>query len=119
MRGYTLDEKRRPTFRYSFQNVAIEDTPIAVAGEVDPFFRRTVTVNAEQPPDNLWFRAWSGSKVEEQGGGVFLADGKVKLRFELPGGARPVLRQSGGGTELLVPIPFVGNEARIVEEITW
>jgi len=119
MRGYTLDEKRRPIFRYSFQNLAIEDAPIPVPGEIDPFFRRAVTLKAEQPPDNLWFRAWSGSKVEQQRGGVFLADGKVKLHFELPGGGRPVVRQSVGVTELLVPVPFAGKEARFVEEITW
>jgi len=56
------------------------------------------------PEDNLWFRAWAGSKVEPQGGGVFLADGKVKLRFEVPDGGQPLVRQSGSGAELLVPI---------------
>src|SRR5258706_3780250 len=40
LRGYTLEQQRRPTFRYSFESFEIEDAPIPVPGEVDPFFRR-------------------------------------------------------------------------------
>jgi hypothetical protein len=118
LRGYVLDEQRRPAFRYSFQNVEIEDAPVPVVGEVDPFLRRQVTVRAEEPKGNLWFRAWVGERIENQGAGAFLADGKVKLRFEL-GGVKPLVRDSDGRSELLVPVRFNGKEARFVEEIIW
>lgn len=119
MHGYTFDQKRRPSFRYSFQNVEIEDTVLPMPGEIDSLFRRTIVLHSEQTARNLWFRAWSGAKVEEEGNGVFLADGKVRLKFEIAGGGRPIVRQSGGHTELLVPVSFIAKEARLVEEITW
>jgi hypothetical protein len=118
MRGYRLDAKRRPTFLYSYQRIQIEDQPAAVPGELDPGLRRTLTFHADQPVETLWFRAWAGAKIKPQGGG-YLADGKVKLQFTLSGEAKPLLRESGGHSELLVPITFSGKEASIVEDINW
>ena len=40
------------------------------------------------------------------------------LRLKFPG-AKPVIRNSEGQAELLVPITFAGKEAKLVEEITW
>jgi len=119
LHGYTFDKKRNPAFRYSYQGFNIEDAPVTMPGEVDPYFRRTITVTSDQPTDQLWFRAWSGAKIEEQSGGVFIADGKLRLQFKLPTGSKPLIRQSGGHSELLVPVRFEGKTAQIVEEITW
>jgi len=118
MRGYRLDAKRRPTFLYSYERVQIEDQPVAVPGELDPGLRRTLKLHADQPVETLWFRAWAGAKIEPQGGG-YLADGKVRLQFTLSGGAKPLLRQSGGHSELLAPVAFHDKEASIVEDISW
>ena len=91
---------------------------MAVPGEPDPGLRRTLTLLADQPVETLWFRAWASARIEPQGGG-YLADGKVKLQFTLTGGAKPLLRQSGDHSELLVPVTFSGKEASIVEDINW
>jgi hypothetical protein len=117
MRGYSLDEKQRPAFRYSFGQVQIEDYPVAVGDESDAFFLRTLTLRSEQPIDNLWFRAWAGSSIEEKPAGTFIADGKVKFKFSSAG--KTVLRQTERQSELLVPVVFKGREAKIVEEIIW
>ena len=119
MRGYQLDSKRRPAFLYSFQNIQIEDYPVAVSGELEPSLRRTLTLQAEQPVRDLWFRAWTGTKIEAQRDGSFLADGNIKLQFQLTSALKPTVRQVQGKTELLVPVAFNGTEARIVEEIVW
>ncbi|HEY2952941.1 MAG TPA: PA14 domain-containing protein [Verrucomicrobiae bacterium] len=118
MRGYALDDKQRPAFRYSYQGVQIEDDPIAVPGDNDAFFRRTLTLQGGRPLPNLWFRAWAG-KVEANGDGSFLAEGKVKLRFRVDGTAKPVVRSSAGKSELLVPVTLTGRPVTIVEEIIW
>jgi len=118
MRGYRLDAKRRPTFLYSCANIQIEDYPIAVSGVLDASLRRTLTVQADHAVEKLWFRAWSGAKVEAQSDGSFLADGKVKLSFPT-GATKPIIRQSDGKSELLVPVAFSGNQAKIVEEVIW
>ncbi|MBU6398685.1 MAG: cytochrome c1 [Verrucomicrobia bacterium] len=121
MRGYQLEleGERRPTFRYTFGRIRIQDFPEAVPGELDAALRRTLTFQADPPPDHLWFRAWAGSSVDAKPDGSYLADGKVKLRFDLAGGPPPRIRREHGRTELLVPVTFSGNAARIVENIVW
>jgi hypothetical protein len=118
MRGYSLDDRQRPAFRYSFRDVQIEDDPIAVPSDGDAFFRRTLTLRSGKPIPNLWFRAWAG-KVEASADGSFLADGKVKLRFTGNGTGKPVVRSNAGRTELLVPVTSTDQSVRIVEEIIW
>ena len=119
MGGYTLDSQQRPTFLYSSADFSVEDQPLPVSGDLESSFRRTIRLTATRPASDLWFRAWVGSTVELQKAGQYLADGKIQLRFTLGGGARPVIRQSGGKTELLVPVTFEGNTAQIIEEIQW
>ena len=115
-KGYTLDEKQRPTFRYTFGDVAVEDFPLAVPGDGDATFRRTLTLRATKPVANLFFRAAIGTKIEAQADGAFLVDDKVRLKFT---GAKAEVRKRGDKTELLVPVTFNGKEARLVEEILW
>ena len=64
MRGYHLDEQRRPAFRYIFKDFEVEDYPVAVGEEVDPFLRRTLTLRTTLRAANLWFRAATGGKIE-------------------------------------------------------
>ena len=114
-KGYTLDERQRPSFRYAFGQIEFDDVPIPVPGEVDAGFRRTLTLRAPSPVSNLYFRAAVG-KIEEKPDGSFLVDEKVRLRFT---GAKATIRRNGDKSELLVPISFKGNEARLVEEVSW
>jgi len=118
MLGYQLDQKRRPTFRYSAHGVRIEDFPEAVPGELEAFLRRTLTLSANPSPEGFWFRAWRGSRVERKDDG-FELDGKVRMTFDLPEGRQPILRQSEGQTELLVPIHFQAGKASLVQSIHW
>lgn len=116
-RGYRLDDKRRPTFLYRFENIDVEDYPIAVPGEVDADISRKLTLkSASAPAGTLYFRAAIGSKIEEQAAGVFLVDGRTRLKFP---GATPRVRMDNGKSELLVPVVFANGQAVITEEISW
>ncbi len=116
MRGYRLDEGRRPVFLYSFMGLQIEDHPVATTKGFDSVFQRTLNLQGDQP--NLWFRAAVGQKIEPQGDG-WSVDGKFTLRFPTNAGDRPVVRTSEGQQELLVPVSFHGKQAKFVEEIIW
>jgi hypothetical protein len=113
--GYSLDDKQRPTFRYSWKGVDIEDFPEAVPTNLDAGLKRTVTVHAAEPVSKLYFRAAIGDKIEEKDG-AFIVDEKLKLKFT---GVKPVVRNSGGKAELLVPLTFAGNDTKFIEEMTW
>jgi len=119
MRGYRLDSTRRPVFQYSFEGLQIEDYPVAISGDVEASIKRTLTLQADHPTTGLWFRAWVGTKIEPQKDGSFLADGKISLAFQLADEAKPLVRQSEGKTELLVPVLFNNGRATIAEQIVW
>jgi mono/diheme cytochrome c family protein len=117
-RGYRTTADGRPTFHYSCHGVRIEDFPNAVAGEPNPLLRRTLTLSAEKPVNNLWFRAAVGDKIEPAGGkGAYRINGEWTLKIECA--AEPKIRKSGGKMELLVPVRFQEGKARIVQEFVW
>jgi cytochrome c2 len=118
MAGYSLDAQQRPTFRYLFGSIQVEDYPIAVSREPEPSLKRTITLRSEKPIPPLWFRAAIGERIEKSNQG-YQVDGALTLRFEIPGEAQPVIRKNSGKQELLIPIQVTGNEARLVEEIVW
>ncbi len=103
--GYQLDAKRRPTFMYSFRELAVKDFPEAIAGGL----KRTFTFEGKAP-ENLWYRALSGKAPEKQADGSYKA-GSLILRFDLPAGATPVLRKD----ELLVPL----KSGTLVQHYSW
>ena len=130
-RGYVYDTQRHPTFRYRFQQIEIEDLflPVRLSGESDPIFRRALSFQTARPVADLWFRAAVADKIEDKGNGAFIIDGKIRLNFPAsrptPGRSddlrvtRPIVRKSGDKFELLAPVNFQGNEAQVVEEISW
>lgn len=114
-KGYRLDDKQRPAFRYTAAGFDVEDFPVAMPGEGDAFFRRTLTVRGSAPASGkLYFRAATGKITKD--GNAYLIDEKVRLQFP---GAQPVLRGSGDKAELLVPVPLANGEGKLVQEIIW
>jgi mono/diheme cytochrome c family protein len=113
--GYTLDDRQRPAFRYAWQAFDITDYPVAVTTKDDPELQRTLTIRSEKPAGRLYFRAAVADKIEEKDG-VFLVGEKLRLKFP---GAQPLVRRSEGKTELLVPVTFAGQEAKLIEQISW
>ncbi|MBO0698964.1 MAG: c-type cytochrome [Zavarzinella sp.] len=112
--GYTTTKDDRPTFRYAFNGVTIEDFPNPSSRD-NPTLRRAFVLTSDKPLDGLSFRAVTGSKIEAAGDGWFKVDG-YKVRIE---GAEPVVRQSAGKSELIVPIRFADGKAKFVQEIAW
>ena len=103
-RGYSLDSKRYPTFKYSLKDVHFEDffKPIDASGSG---IVRTVTANANNP-ENLWFRVAVNSISES--GGAFIVDNKYKVVAE---GAK--IRPYGKIQELIIPFKFSSNQATV------
>jgi cytochrome c len=114
MRGYQLDDNRRPIFRYEASRIEVEDFPIALEGKIDPYFKRTLKLSADKT-DNVYFRSAVGNRIERQADGSYLVDRKVNFKFN----SDAILRESEGKSELLVPVKFNGGRAEIDEEIRW
>jgi hypothetical protein len=116
-RGYSLGQKRQPTFNYSFGDITIADYP-APYGADDVFvFRRTLSLVSEKPVANLYFRAAAAGKIEETGSGSYKIDGLWTMKIGSK--QKPLVRENNGKQELLVPVTFEGKAASITQEFEW
>ncbi|MFO0842882.1 MAG: hypothetical protein U0797_10875 [Gemmataceae bacterium] len=114
-RGYRLTKDDRPTFLYSFSDVAVEDFPMAVASGKEVTLKRTFDLSATKSVVNFYYRAAVGNKVEPVGDGWYRIDGGWKVKLS----ADARVREAGGQAELVVPIRFDGGRARLVLEYSW
>ena len=115
-RGYLLDERRRPTFRYRYGEVAVEDffeDRIDEAGR--GWFRRVLTFEVAEPQEEFYFRAAAGSEVKRVAEGRY-AVGGIELR--IPAAFDAVLRD-GEPAELLLPITLPAGQTKLILEYRW
>lgn len=115
-KGYKLAKDERPTFLYECAGVKIEDFPNAVASKPTPSMKRTLTVTAEKPTDGFYYRAAQADKIEPAGDGWYKVGSDYKIKID---GATPQVRKSGGKSELLVPVKFNNNQAKLTVEYVW
>lgn len=115
--GYQLNAKQAPTFRYAYNDIAIEDFT-APRGEGELFvLRRELTATAEKAPGDVWHRAVVANTIVEQKPGVYRIDDSWTLTVIGPG--KPVIREASGKKELLAPLIFEGVKAKLVTEFEW
>lgn len=100
-RGYVLDGEDQPTFRYDIYGAKVQDA-IKVTADGQGL-QRTITV--ENAPATMKARLAAGNSIEAAGNGLYLVDGKAYyLRVDDAAGQNPVIRNNGGGKELVVPV---------------
>src|SRR5262249_50657618 len=117
-KGYRLTPDQRPTFLYTVGEVSVEDFPNALTSKkTGPTIERTLTLAAPKAIGNLWFRAAVADRIQATGGGWFQIDGEWTMRID--SAAPPRIRQAGAKMELLVPVRFMSERARIVQAFAW
>jgi hypothetical protein len=112
-RGYDLDAMRRPTFRYEFGEVRIEDRfedVFDAAGAA--FFRRTLHFTAPRGTAPFLFRAAAGMSLSALGARVYAVD---SLRVRVVTGEEPVIREG----ELLLPLVPPEGKSTLTLEYQW
>jgi hypothetical protein len=114
--GYRLDSKGRPTFLYEYAGVQIEDFPEAVETEDEPILRRTITIHSAGA-ENLWLRPAMGNSIERDGEWLVIDnDWRTRLVAE---NSQPLIRETSGRRELLLPLKAENGAATIVQEYLW
>jgi mono/diheme cytochrome c family protein len=116
-KGYTLSDDQRPTFRYAFHDLMIEDFPNPIESKKDVILKRTLTVRGDKSAENLYFLAAVGKKIEDAGEGWYRIDGEWKVKVE--SSAAPTVRKVGDKMELIVPVRLKDGSAKIVQEFAW
>jgi len=104
-KGYSLDAQQRPTFRYEFGDVLVEDAFLDVKpGDAKPHFIRTLKFPQRPPPSGLHFRVAADKVIEPRGEREFAVGKGLRVRLSVPG----VVRDANGAKELLLAVrgPF-------------
>ena len=115
-RGYRLAEQRRPVFQYDVGKARVEDYSAPVAGE-KPSFIRQLTIT-DGGSESLWYLAAADGSIVAKAGGYKI--GK-DLHITFPGwtGPAPLLRESAGRKELLLPVPLKEGGAKFSQQYHW
>jgi putative heme-binding domain-containing protein len=119
-KGYVLDKAQRPTFRYEFDAVEVEDyfREIIVDEANQTTLRRTVKVSAPDGRDRLRFRLASADRI------VFAAPAFVigdKLKLQLVSAHQPqIVAEAGGGQRLEIQFDLApGKSQELVIDYRW
>lgn len=100
-KGYILDATDRPTFRYQIYNTMVNDVTRVM--ENNQGLQREISVAS--PVANLFIRLAEADKIETVSEGLYLVNDKsYYLRLDNTGGSKPVIRDSNGHKELIIPI---------------
>jgi azurin len=111
--GYTLDEKRAPTFRYTWNGVSVQETFTATAKGSHPDARasltRRITLGGTLPA-NAWLRLAHASSIKLKDGTFRCEEGNARFSISLSGaqiaGKNLVLPVSAPG-EIIVTYQWV------------
>ena len=129
-KGYTLDKLRRPTFRYVFDSVEVEDffSVFSPDGAIDKIpaknhLRRSVQFSTKDGASKLKFRIASAKEISTMDDGWFTSD-KLKVRLTSEHNAKIVqAAQDNGkdaGQELEVSLELKhGQKQTLVIEYLW
>ncbi len=110
-RGYRLDEKRFPTFKYEMGSVTVTETyePAGSAANNDHHVTRKLYFTAPEPAEHLFVRVAAGTVTAD-------GDGWNGPGFRLTHeSSAPILR----GENLLVPVVFAGPTAIVCVTYHW
>ncbi|MFM9911878.1 MAG: family 16 glycoside hydrolase [Chitinophagaceae bacterium] len=100
-KGYILDDRDRPTFKYMIYGALISDASTVL--ESRQGIQRAITVT--QGSDNLYIRLAQADKIEDRSNGLYIINHKsFYIKVDDSGGAIPFIREQNGRKELLVPI---------------
>ncbi|MGI9244333.1 MAG: hypothetical protein ACR2RV_26275, partial [Verrucomicrobiales bacterium] len=113
--GYSLDQQKRPTFKYRYGAVQVEDFfEDLLDDEGGAYFRRTMTLTAPAAQEAFFFRVGSGKKIAGAGS-RWAVDG---LTLGVPANSKALVRD-GDPQELLLQLSLPEGETQIQLEYRW
>jgi mono/diheme cytochrome c family protein len=99
-KGYTLDDRRRPTFRYIVDGLEVEDFFIERASVDGRIHLERLLRFPGVPPAGLHFRVAAGKTIEPRGANEFAVGGNLVVVLSAPG----TVRSAGDAKELQLPV---------------
>lgn len=115
-RGYYLDTLQRPTFRYQYGSIAVEEFFEDVRDkDGKAYFKRSFRFEASEAQSPFYFRAASGKKVSVAADRTFVID---QLQLRLTSDHKGIVRQ-GDPAEVLIPLTLPKGRSTLTLEYQW
>ncbi len=115
-RGYTLDAARRPTLRYQYGDITVEDFFEDVrGGDGKPYFKRTLRFDTTAAQTPFYFRAAAGKKITASAERTFTAD---KLQVRITSDHKGIVREGENG-DVLIPLTLPKGRSLLSVEYRW
>lgn len=118
--GYRLDQKRRPTFLYQFQSVAVEDkfTEVRTDSKGETQLSRTIRFRTSKATDELRFRVAGGKTIVSKSPSEFAIDDLLQVRLVSSQPAQVVSEETQD--DLIVPLRLTpGTVFELLVEYRW
>lgn len=114
--GYQLDSQRRPTLRYRYGDIEVEDFfEDRVDGSTKPYFRRTLTFTTPSPTPPFDFRAATGEDLGAESDRSFhVGPLRVRIQSDHPGRIR-----KGRPDELLIRLNPSPGRSTLALDYQW
>lgn len=117
-KGYTLDSKQRPRFRYQFENVEVDDYFVDVKeNSGSAILRRTLTFQSEKGRKNVVFRAAADKKIVAEGGGVFRVGNNLRIRVR--GDRQAEISKTDAGSVLRISFDVAPGKSQLTLDYVW
>jgi len=116
--GYKLDQQGRPTFKYKLGEVIIWDKIEPINN--DQNLTRTVKMSGENVQNKIWVRLAKGENIKKiKKGSYQVTDKNYRINLVSNKKQKPIIRRTGDGMELIVPIAMNSNEGEVKYSIIW
>ena len=109
--GYVLDGDGHPTITYTAFGATVHDQLRPV--EKGKGFHRQLRIDGSLPA-NAYYRVAAGSRIDPLENSAYAIDDQ-RYRIRLGDNVKPLLRTTGEGQELLVPLAGVGEWSYVLE----
>ena len=114
--GYSLDQSRRPTFRYRFENVDVSDFFAQFnSGDQTIGLRRNVGLSSTQDRDQLHFRIATGNQISDEGNGRYSIGKNLRVRILSDHDAQIVAVDEGKILGIAISLTAGKNQDLIIE----
>ena len=119
--GYRLDKEQRPIFRYSFGGLTVDDHPVPTKEESRKYgtLKRTLHFEGAADTSQLWYRALTSKQMDSLGEGRYRVDDVWRFEVNSSAVEAPIIRESGGQKELLIPIRMKNGRTDITVNYIW
>ena len=118
-KGYSLNAKGQPTFKYAYENLIVNDEFLPVKTAKDPHLNRKFMLENIPSNLNLQFVAASGKVLEKVSDGEYLIDNYLKIKTSGNLKTPEIVDAGNGNKKLVFTIVPADGKASFEQLIQW